>query len=238
VHVINFFVSVFVIAILMNWIYYKTGRSIPALVLFHAMLNLSSMALRTEPFTKCITTVLLCVSVVVIIFYDKEYFFKNSRLEIPSNRLQIVLDDLRTEYGFPGVTCAYVLSDGTVGEAASGLADKETLQPMTPQSRMLAASIGKSFVAATVIALAKEGRLHLDELLSKTLGKCSWFSRLPNHETITIRHLLTHSSGLPDLLQSVSLPDARRYGAGSSHRPSGWFWRVFGASRCDPWICF
>jgi len=176
--------------------------------LFHAMLNLSSMAFRTEPFTKCIATVILCVSAVFIIAYDKEYFFKNSRLEIASNRVQAVLDDLRAEYGFPGVTCAYVLSDGTVGEAASGFADKETLQPMAPHSRMLAASIGKSFVAATVIALAGEERLHLDDLLSKTLGHCSWFSRLPNHKTITLRHLLTHSSGLPD---HVHVQNARQH---------------------------
>lgn len=208
VHVINFFVSVFVIAILMNWIYYKTDRSIPALVLFHAMLNFASMAFKTEPVTKCIATVILCVSAAFIVIYDKEYFFQNSRLEITSNRLQTVLDDLKAEYGFPGVTCAYVLSNGTVGEAASGLADKETLQPMTLQSRMLAASIGKSFVAATVIALAKEERLHLDDPLSKTLGQCSWFSRLPNHETITLRHLLTHSSGLPD---HVHIQDAKQH---------------------------
>jgi membrane protease YdiL (CAAX protease family) len=74
-HVINFFVSVFVIAILMNWIYYKTDRSIPALILFHAMLNLSSMAFRTEPLTKCIATVILCVSAVTVIACDREYFF-------------------------------------------------------------------------------------------------------------------------------------------------------------------
>lgn len=119
-------------------------------------------------------------------------------MEALKQRLKCELERLQGQYGFPGATLAYVLSDGSVGEAASGLADIETGEPMTVKSRMLAASIGKSFVAATVMALAKEDRLNLDDPLSRWLGGCSWYSRLPNRETITLRHLLTHSSGLPD----------------------------------------
>ena len=74
-YVINFFVSAFIIAILMNWVYYKTDRSIPAIVLFHAVLNFSSMVLRTEQFTKCIATVILCAISFIIILCDNAYFF-------------------------------------------------------------------------------------------------------------------------------------------------------------------
>ncbi|MCB1108926.1 MAG: beta-lactamase family protein [Chlamydiia bacterium] len=108
------------------------------------------------------------------------------------------LDRLQQKYGFPGATCSYVLSDGTLGEIASGFADRENRKLMTTRSRMLVASIGKSFVAATVLALANERLLNLDDLLSSSLGKHNWYTRLPNHETISIRHLLTHSAGLPD----------------------------------------
>lgn len=108
------------------------------------------------------------------------------------------LDRLRDLHGFPGMTAAYALADGTLIEAASGFADLETKEPMTSQCRMLAGSIGKTFVSATVIALAKEGRLSLDDFLSSWLGDYKWYSRLPNHQTITLRHLLNHSSGLPD----------------------------------------
>ena len=88
--------------------------------------------------------------------------------------------------------------DGTIGTAATGLSDLEAGAAMTPQSRMLAASVGKTFVAATVLALEKDGLLRLDEEISTWLGDRPWFSRLPNHETATLRHLLTHSAGLPD----------------------------------------
>jgi len=115
-----------------------------------------------------------------------------------NQRIEYELEYLKNHYGFPGVTVAYVLPDGSVGEIASGFADMETREPMTPQSRMLAASIGKTFVAATVLALVKEGHLHLDDPLSCWLSDRSWYSRLPNSEAITLRHLLTHSSGIPD----------------------------------------
>lgn len=65
-------------------------------------------------------------------------------------QVQNMLDDFREECSFPGATAAYVLPDGTSGTVATGLSDVEVIAPMTPQSRMLAASIGKSFAAATI----------------------------------------------------------------------------------------
>ena len=111
---------------------------------------------------------------------------------------QAELHALQQEYGFPGATAAYVLSDGRKGTVATGLSDIESDTLMTPRDRMLAASVGKSFVGATVVALAQEGKLGLNDLASNWLSERDWFERLPNHETITVSNLLTHSSGLPD----------------------------------------
>jgi len=61
-------------------------------------------------------------------------------------RFQSELDTLCEQYQFPGATAAYILQDGTVEVVAIGLADAESKIPMTTQSRMLAASIGKMFV--------------------------------------------------------------------------------------------
>lgn len=121
-----------------------------------------------------------------------------------NEQIKCELVRLQKEYDFPGVTVCYILSDGTLGEVACGVADSETRKPMTIKSRMLAASIGKTFVAANMIALSKESYLKLDESLSLYLSNRSWYSRLPNHETITLRHLLTHSSGLPDHVYTTS----------------------------------
>ena len=123
------------------------------------------------------------------------------------DRLASVLEDFHARYGFPGATAAIALPDGTVMSAATGLADVEQGRAMMPETPMLAASIGKSFVGAAVLALEAEGRLSRDDLLSAHLGDRPWFDALPNAGTITIDHLLHHTSGLPD---HVHLPEFQR----------------------------
>lgn len=76
IYVINFFASCIVLSFLMNWVYYKTDRSIPAIVLFHALANFSSMVLRTEQFTKCIVTMILSVIVMTTVACDFNDYFK------------------------------------------------------------------------------------------------------------------------------------------------------------------
>lgn len=116
----------------------------------------------------------------------------------PTPLFQKELDALWKEFGFPGATAAYVLSDGTAGSVATGWSDVESGTPMQPSSRMLAGSVGKTFVSATALALAQEGRLDLDGRIASWFADESWFSRLPNHDSITLRHLLTHRAGLPN----------------------------------------
>jgi D-alanyl-D-alanine carboxypeptidase len=113
-------------------------------------------------------------------------------------RFQAEIDSLRAETGFPGATAAYLTAAGEARGFATGLADVETGQAMEIESRMLAGSIGKTFVAATALAASREGKLGLDDRLADWLGPEDWYPRLPNGATITLRHLLTHSSGLVD----------------------------------------
>jgi uncharacterized protein len=78
VYVINFFVSILPVTIVMNWIYYKNGRSIIAAIVFHFMLNIFSELFQTAEFTKCITTVLLLAFSVMLLVKDKALFFTKS----------------------------------------------------------------------------------------------------------------------------------------------------------------
>ena len=116
----------------------------------------------------------------------------------PQTKFQTVLDSMQQRFGFPGATAAYVWVDGRKGTAATGMADAEAGLPMTTDSRILAASIGKMFVGAAAVSLIHDGVLALDNPVSTWLGGRDWFTRLPNHENITLRHLLTHRSGLPN----------------------------------------
>lgn len=74
-YTLNFFISLIPATILVNWLYYTNNRNIIVCILFHAMINLSSVLFQTEQFTKCIITVLLLVVSVVIIKRNKELFF-------------------------------------------------------------------------------------------------------------------------------------------------------------------
>jgi len=115
-----------------------------------------------------------------------------------SAQLAATLEEFQERYDFPGATAAVVLPDGSLATASSGFADIEAGRPMTDTTRMLAASIGKTFVGATVLALESQGRLSQGDLLARYLGERSWFKDLPNGADITIGHLLRHQSGLPD----------------------------------------
>lgn len=108
------------------------------------------------------------------------------------------LERFQREYDFPGITASYVLLDGSSHSTAAGWADAELREPMTPESRMLAASIGKTFVAATMVSVAQERDIDLDDPVSTWLGRNSWFRRLPNHQSLTVRQLLNQTSGLPN----------------------------------------
>ncbi|MBN2479127.1 MAG: CPBP family intramembrane metalloprotease [Parachlamydiales bacterium] len=76
IYVINFFVSVFAMAFLTNWVYYTNERSIFAIILFHAILNISSIILKTEQFTKCIATILLLIISAIVVITNQTMFFK------------------------------------------------------------------------------------------------------------------------------------------------------------------
>jgi D-alanyl-D-alanine carboxypeptidase len=100
------------------------------------------------------------------------------------------------------------MPDGEAEVVSTGLADVEHEISMVPDSRMLAASIGKTFVGATALALSHEGTLHLDDPISRWLGDRPWFARLPNHETTTLRQLLNHTSGIPNHVETREFTQA------------------------------
>lgn len=91
----------------------------------------------------------------------------------------------------PGLSLA-VVKDGKVVKAAGyGLADLEGKVAATPETVYHIGSISKQFVAATLLVLAQEKRLGLDDRVAEHLRDAP-----PAWRAITIRHLLTHTSGI------------------------------------------
>jgi D-alanyl-D-alanine carboxypeptidase len=111
-------------------------------------------------------------------------------------RLQGSLDALYAGAKFPGVTAAIVLPDGTALGLAAGFSDREARTPITTSDRLLMGSVGKTYVAAVALQLMGEGKIGLDDKVEKWLGGEAWYGRLPNGRDVTVRHLMTHTSGI------------------------------------------
>ncbi len=112
------------------------------------------------------------------------------------NRLQERLELLHSQGRFPGATAGFAFADGSSLGIAAGVSDRETGAAMSPASLMLQGSVGKTYVSAVALQLVAEGKIKLDDPISRWLAEENWFSRLPNSEGVTVRMLMNHSSGL------------------------------------------
>ncbi|MBV8208174.1 MAG: beta-lactamase family protein [Acidobacteria bacterium] len=93
----------------------------------------------------------------------------------------------------PGFAVLVLKHGRTVFERGYGLCDLETKAPITPTTNFRLASITKQFTAAAIMLLAREGKVRYDDTLTR------FFPSFPSYgNAITIRELLTHTSGLPD----------------------------------------
>ncbi|MFL6590158.1 MAG: serine hydrolase [Chthoniobacterales bacterium] len=97
--------------------------------------------------------------------------------------------------------CAVLVrKDGQVVHSAGyGIANLEYGVSVTPKTVFQSGSVGKQFTAMAVMMLVEEGKLSLGDPVSKFLKVPSTWSK------ITIRHLLTHTSGLGDYPEKFSL---------------------------------
>ena len=78
----------------------------------------------------------------------------------------------------------------------SGLADVAARRPVTPRTLFAIASITKTFTSALVLRLVEHGVLSLDDPLTK------WVPDFPHAEGVTVRQLLSNTSGLAALAPS------------------------------------
>jgi CubicO group peptidase (beta-lactamase class C family) len=95
----------------------------------------------------------------------------------------------------PGLSAALVRGDRIVWAGAAGLADRAAASPARTSTIYLWFSMTKIPTATAVVQLAERARLDLDEPVSRYVPE---FPRPAGRAPVTIRHLLSHSSGLPN----------------------------------------
>ncbi len=93
----------------------------------------------------------------------------------------------------PGVAVLVIQDGHTVFRKGYGVADLRTGTRITPRTNFRLASFTKQFTAMAIMLLARDGRLRYDDPLTR------FFPDFPDYgHSITVRHLLTHTSGLRD----------------------------------------
>lgn len=116
------------------------------------------------------------------------------RSPVPVSGLAAAVDSIMTDYANPagpGASVLVVRDGATVLERSYGMADVEAGIPATPRTNYRLASLTKQFTATAIMLLKEEGHLRYDDPISDYLPELP-----PTARGVTIRMLLTHTSGL------------------------------------------
>jgi len=104
----------------------------------------------------------------------------------------------------PGCVVGIIRNDSLIFSKGYGMANLEYSIPNAPSTIFHMASVSKQFTAYSIVLLAKQGKLKLDDDVRKYLP---WFPKLK--ATITIRNLLNHTSGIRDQWQLLAISGTR-----------------------------
>ncbi len=107
-------------------------------------------------------------------------------------KLDGIISEALKQSGAPSVSVS-VVQDGRIAYAqAFGMADIAASRAAAPETRYAIGSISKEFTAAAILLLAEQGKLSLDDKVSK------YFPALTRAGEVTIRELLSHTAGYED----------------------------------------
>jgi CubicO group peptidase (beta-lactamase class C family) len=121
------------------------------------------------------------------------------KLESALPEVDQIFRDYAAERKIPGMVWGVVIDGRLAHVASAGVRDRSSNAPITAGTDFRIASMTKSFTVLAILKLRDEGKLSLEDPVSKWLPE---FARmeLPTRDTapLRIRQLLSHSSGLPE----------------------------------------
>ncbi|MEO6583306.1 MAG: serine hydrolase domain-containing protein, partial [Ferruginibacter sp.] len=120
-------------------------------------------------------------------------FTKTLFAQTLSNKVDGYVEQALTERHIPGLALAVIRDGVPVKVKGYGFSNLENKISVNPETIFQSGSVGKQFTAAAILQLKEEGKLKLDDKIS------TYFKEAPaSWQNITIRNLLTHTSGIPD----------------------------------------
>jgi len=140
-------------------------------------------------------------------FYACNFNFSDSSSIHPDDvKYQALLDDL-TSKGVVGITMSVFKPVTGMWTGASGMADLHNKVGMKPCNISRVGSTVKMFTAVTILMLAEEGKLSLEDKISSYL-QGDVINKIENADQATIRQLLQHSSGIYNYIQNLQFQTA------------------------------
>lgn len=112
-------------------------------------------------------------------------------------QLNAVLQEIVDRWGIPGLGVGIVKDGEIVYARGFGVQSLATGVPVSPDSLFCIASITKCFIAAAVMQLVEQGKLHLDTPIVHYLPDFRLDDERYTH--ISLRQMLSHTSGMPDM---------------------------------------
>ena len=157
--------------------------------------------LALNPLRPAFNTAALIIA--AIVFQHPAWTYNKPAEARVENGTEAKVDQLFAEWNkpdSPGAALVVVKNGSIIYKKGYGIANLEYDIPITPSTVFHVASVSKQFTAFAILMLAKQGKLSLDDDIHKYLPE------LPDYgETITIRHLCHHTSGLRDQWELLAM---------------------------------
>ncbi|MFZ9213945.1 MAG: serine hydrolase domain-containing protein [Sediminibacterium sp.] len=133
--------------------------------------------------------------------YQPPYFQDSNRLEklrIAFPVIEKMVEKYAADNHFPGYSFGIVLDGKLVFTKSGGYTNLQSKTAATTGSMFRIASMSKSFTAMAIVKLRDEGKLNLEDAVSKYIPELKNQGLTTDAAPITIRDLLTHSAGFPE----------------------------------------
>ena len=131
---------------------------------------------------------------------------KDSILDYQKNNIEDITADVLKDYlennPYPSASVAVVLGDSIILSQGYGWQDKGLSTEVNSNTPFNVASVSKVFVAIAMMQLIESGKVNLDDPVNKYLNEFKIGT-----DKVTIRNLLTHTSGLDVMLNDTQLPE-------------------------------
>lgn len=124
---------------------------------------------------------------------------REEKIENSLEKMDQLFEDYAKKYNFPSLSYGLVVDGQLVHAKSFGYVNLEKKIKASPQSDYHIASMTKSVTAMAVLRLRDEGKLSLDDPITKYIPEAKNTKLLTKDAPpITIRHLLTHNAGFPE----------------------------------------